>query len=330
MKRVVVTGAAGFVGRAVCRSLVAAGYEVSGVYHRSTPAQPIGGMTWVQGEGLGRNADWRGLFRGADYVVHAAAIAHRLDRNAPVSEEVYNEVNHLGTRQIVESSRDVGVKRVIYLSSIGAVLDASDILVDESTPSAPATPYGRSKRDGERALATALQGSATDWCILRPTLVYGQGNPGNMARLQKLVRSGFPIPLGAVQNRRSFLYLENLVSAIERVLESPGAARESFCVADDQILSTRELIAEIARACGASARLWSASPRTLARIGKTGDWLQRTIGRSPGFDSNTIRKLTGSLPVSNQRLRERCGWRAPFSVSEGLLATFDRRNAGRV
>lgn len=320
MKRVLVTGAAGFLGRVLCRELQAAGWEVRGTFHRGAPPA-VPGVEWRQIASIGSETDWADLLRDADAVVHAAAVAHRIGPKAQVADAVYDEVNHRGTARLAAAARAAGVRRFVFVSSIGAVTDAAAETVDETTPCLPVTPYGRSKLAAERAVAAAFAGGAGEWCILRPPLLYGPGNPGNMERLLRLLRLPLPLPLGAIRNRRSFLYVRNLADAVKVALAHPAAAGEVFCVADAETLSTPDLIRALGRASGRPARLFGVPAGVLGLLGRLGDGCAALLGRSPGFDSEAVRKLGASLPVSAARFRARCGWTPPFRLDEGLRAT---------
>lgn len=323
MRRVLVTGATGFLGRALCRTLAGAGWTVRGTFHRVRPETGSSGVSeWHGIRSLEENIDWEPLLADVDCVVHAAAIAHRIDRSQDVSDSVYDLVNHRATALLASACKRSGIRRFVFVSSIGATADMSETLVDEETPCAPSTCYGRSKLAGERAISEILADGDCDWCILRPTLMYGPGNPGNMARLLRLIRLGIPIPFGAIQNRRSFLFVGNMVSAIQLGATATAASRQVFCVADDDVLSTPELIRAIGSATGRRIRMWAAPHSALAALGRLGDLVERATGRSPGFDSVSVRKLSGSLEVSTSRLKATCGWRPPFSLEEGLLQTF--------
>ncbi len=326
MKSVLLTGATGFLGRHLARALSASGCRVRAASRRPADGRSANpDLDWVGVDAIGRQTEWGPLLEGVDVVIHAAAVAHRITRRDQVPESVYDEVNHRGTERLAACARRAGVRRFVLISSIGAVADASEVVIDEVTPCAPTTAYGRSKRAAELALAAQLAGSECEWCVLRPPLLYGPGHSGNMGRLLRLIRLPLPLPFGAIHNRRSVMYVGNLVSAVQVAATHPAAGGQVFCVADSETLSTPQLIAALGRASGRPIWMVDASLPALQRIGRIGDVLGTWTGRSPGFDSESVRKLCGSLSLSSARIRERCGWEPPVRLADGLSATMGHR-----
>jgi len=326
MKSVLLTGATGFLGRHLARALSASGCRVRAASRRPADCRSANpDLDWVGVDAIGRQTEWGPLLEGVDVVIHAAAVAHRITRRDQVPESVYDEVNHRGTERLAACARRAGVRRFVLISSIGAVADASEVVIDEVTPCAPTTAYGRSKRAAELALAAQLAGSECEWCVLRPPLLYGPGHSGNMGRLLRLIRLPLPLPFGAIHNRRSVMYVGNLVSAVQVAATHPAAGGQVFCVADSETLSTPQLIAALGRASGRPIWMVDASLPALQRIGRIGDVLGTWTGRSPGFDSESVRKLCGSLSLSSARIRERCGWEPPVRLADGLSATMGHR-----
>ncbi|HQX82577.1 MAG TPA: NAD-dependent epimerase/dehydratase family protein [Vicinamibacterales bacterium] len=325
MKSVLLTGASGFLGSHLARSFIEGGWRVRAASRRPADGQATNpDLEWVGVGEIGRHTEWGPLLEGVDVVVHAAAVAHRISKKDQVPASVYDEVNHRGTERLAECARRAGVGRFVLISSIGAVADACDVVIDESTPCAPTTAYGRSKLAAEIALADRLTGSACEWCVLRPPLLYGPGHSGNMGRLLRLIQLPLPLPFGAIHNRRSFMYVGNLVSAVQLVTTHPAAGGQVFCVADAETLSTRQLIEALGRASGRRIWMIDASLPALQRIGRLGDAIGAWTGQSPGFDSESVRKLCGSLSLSSAHIRERCGWEPPVRLADGLSATMVR------
>ncbi len=328
MKRILLTGATGFVGSHLARELSAAGWRVRGVSRHA----PVGraanpALEWVGVDAIDRRTEWEPLLEGVDVVVHAAAVAHRLAKRDQVPDSVYDEVNHRGTARLAACAGRAGVRRFVLISSIGAVADASGAVIDETTPCAPTTAYGRSKLAAERAVADQLADSECEWCVLRPPLLYGPGNPGNMGRLLRLIRLPLPLPFAAIQNRRSFMFVGNLVSAVHVAMNHPSASGQVFCVADAETLSTPQLAEALGRAAGRSVWMIGASPQALQRVGRLGDVIASSTGISPGFDSESVRKLCASLYISAERIRERCGWEPPCRLTDGLSVTLAQPRA---
>lgn len=321
--KVLVTGGTGFVGGHLLPALERAGHSLTlPVRDASDEARLPRSIRSskpriaVTGD-IDARTDWRDALRDADAVIHLAARAHVLDESAN-DEEAFLEVNARGTSRLVEQAIHAGVRRFILMSSIGAVTASSNSLVTLHTPCRPETPYGRSKLAAERALIDQSRGTNMVWTILRPTLVYGPGNPGNMSRLVALVLRGLPLPLGAVANRRSFTFVENLVDATAMALTHRNAADAVFLLADGEDLSTAELIRKIAALTGSHTRLVSVPMPLLRRLARGAETFAEATGWSPPLDRETLRRLEASLYVDIEPLREKLGWTPRIGVEEGL------------
>jgi nucleoside-diphosphate-sugar epimerase len=202
------------------------------------------------------------------------------------------------------------------------------VQITEKTQPNPVTAYGRSKLEAERAIRKALSNTACAWTILRPPLVYGKGNKANFGLLLKLVKSGIPLPLASVRNRRSFIYVENLVDVIVACLGNPKAFGKTYLPSDGEDVSTPELIRKIAKAnqsfqCSefskqCAGRSTLGSRRTL-RLFPFPESILKALGRFPGLGA--LRKLTSSLYVDSEPLRKDLGWSPRFTMEEGLVKT---------
>lgn len=318
---ILVTGATGFIGRHLVAGLGQQGHRVRVALRApvrgNEPA--LGDESVIIGE-VGPQTDWTEALRGTAAVVHLAGMAHRLNSRG-ASPEDYHRINALGTARLADAVALSSAGRLVFISSIAVTGSFSEEPVSEQTPPAPDSPYGHSKLEAEQAIERILTGTLPDWCILRPALVYGPGNPGNMARLLKLVRFGLPLPLAAIPNRRSFLYVENLVDLIGRVLVAPEASRRTFAVADSETVSTSELLRLIGDASGRPVRLFAAPGGLLRFAADVGGWTSARLGGSIGLDRHALDRLFGSLTVDISGLRSRLGWQPPHSLETGLRRT---------
>jgi len=309
VSRILVTGATGFVGRALVRRLLADGLAVRAAVRQVSEALPAVTEAVTVGD-IGPDTDWRAALAGVDAIVHLAARAHVLRDSSADAHARYRAVNTLGALRLAEAAAAAGIRRFVFLSSVRVHGDHSTgAPLDETRPLVADDPYGRSKADAERGLAALAATGRLEPVILRPPLVYGPDVRGNFARLVRLVERGVPLPLGAVRNRRSLVFVGNLVDAIVRVLDHPAAAGETFMVSDGEDLSTPDLVRRIARALGKPARLVPV-PVAFLRLG----------GALAGRDDDVAR-LLDDLVVDPSKIRALLGWSPVFTLDEGLRET---------
>lgn len=319
---VLVTGANGFVGRRLCPALSRAGWRVRGTWVHNKPETSDERIDWQRVDPLGPDVNWREVLLGVTHVVHLAAVAHRVGARNALPDDAYEKANHLGTSCLARAAlNEPAMQRFVFVSSIGAVGSLAESALSEDSLCCPDTAYGRSKLAAENATAEIFGNSTVEWCVLRPPLLYGPGNPGNMERLLKLIRLPLPLPLASVRNRRSFLYVDNFVNAIMLALAHPRAANRLFCLSDGEDLSTPELLRRLGRAANRPVRLFPCPRSLLSGLGTCGGLVNRVTGCSIGIDPSSVEKLCGSLLIDSSRFRRECGWLPPIAMDEGLQAT---------
>jgi len=305
-RSILVTGATGFIGGTLIRRLVGDGRAVRAALRRTIPRLPVEAEL-VAISDIGPETNWMRAVDGVDAVVHLAARVHMTGESTPDALPLFRAVNAAGSATLARAAREAGVRRLVLLSTTTVYGDRSlGRPFDEASPLAPVTPYARSKLEAEQLVAEALQGSSTEFVVLRPPLVYGAGAKGNFERLVRLVRRGIPLPLASVHNRRSLVYVGNLVDAIVRSLDHPGAAGRTYVVSDGEDISTPELVARIAAALGRRARLIAVPPALLRAVGAL-------IGRA-----DEVARMLDDMAVDSSRIRRELGWKPPFTFDEGL------------
>ena len=294
---VLVTGASGFVGRAVVNLLQRRGHTVRSAVRHSHPGTSADTVV----VDIGPSTDWAAALDGVDRVVHIAGYAHRRGAQADVDEML--RVNVEGTRSLTAAARRSGVKGLVFISSIGAVVERSEHSVDETATCQPQNAYGRSKLAAE--IAIAEERGPLRAAVLRSPLVYGKDAPGNFARLVTALRRRWPLPFGAVRNRRSFIFVGNLADAVVAALED-DRADGVYHVADASPVSTPDFIRAVSAALNVAPRLWSFPERSLLAAGRA-------------FRiADDIRKLTESLPIDSTRFRNALGWTPPWEMQRAL------------
>lgn len=304
---ILITGATGFIGQRLYPALLNQGHTLYATQRpTSSPNQfpkdlhpiPLDDILTPQAS-----------LPSLDAVIHLAARAHILNDPSTNPETDFFKVNTQGTINLAKAARAAGTQQFIFISSIGAMATLSPECLTETSPCQPDTPYGRSKLAAEQALIDLTQGSSMAYTILRPTLVYGPGNPGNMERLLKLIQRRLPLPLGAITNCRSLLYVDNLVDAILTTLNHFQAKNQVFLISDGEDISTPDLIRRLAQYLHCSAPLLPIPPV-----------LMQLTGQLTG-KTETISRLLGSLAVDSTKIRQTLDWQPPYSIDQGLEAT---------
>lgn len=310
MSAILVTGANGFVGRALCSQLIQNGHNVVALVRRG--GQRVDGVReWShQSADFERlNDAWPADF-APDCVIHLAARVHVMNDDVPDPLAAFRATNVEGTLRVARAALHHGARRFVYVSSIKAVGESDHGRpINEDVPTAPGDPYGRSKHEAEDALWALQRESGIEVVIVRPPLVYGPGVGANFLRMLRAVYKGVPLPFGGVRAKRSLVYVENLANALMQCALDPRAANRCFHVADVDDLSVAELLRAIGRHLGRPARLMSVPPGALRLAGVL-------TGRQAQID-----RLTGSLQVDSSSIRRQLDWRQPFSTADGLDAT---------
>lgn len=303
--KVLLTGACGFLGNQVLSRCQLRGYETFAC-SRSIDAS---NSPWVKSPDLGPMADWKGLLYGIDVVVHMAGIAHRLGGGGSRFREQLERVNVEGTLNLAQQALQSGVKRFLFISSIGvngARTNDNSCFTEQSTP-VPHADYAFSKYQAEVNLKSLLRGGPMELVIIRPPLVYSGHAPGNFHRLLKLVATRIPLPFSRVRNRRSMVALENLSDFIVHCIDQTAAANELFLISDGIDISTPDIIRHLAAGMGYESYLLP-MPLTLMRYGA------RLLGKEPIYT-----QLCCSLSIDSSKARDLLGWSPQVTPEQALF-----------
>lgn len=317
---ILVTGASGFVGKVLCANLINRCLLRISVRDKSTGNWPAG--VDVIEASLSPDQDWATALSGVSSVVHCAARVHVMNEEATDPLAEFLQVNVDGTLRLARQAAEAGVGRFVFVSSIkvnGEHSQQGHPFTADQTP-APRDPYGVSKCEAEAGLRALSRETGMEVVIIRPPIVYGPGVKANFLAMMRWLQRGVPLPLGGVtENRRSLVFLDNLVDLIVICIDHPAAANQTFLVSDDEDLSTAALLRRMAEALGRPARLIP-MPVGLITFGA------KLIGR-PGI----AQRLCGSLQVDIGKTKALLGWTPPVSVDEGLRITAEhwRMTEGR-
>lgn len=327
---VMVTGASGFVGHALCAAFIERGFHLRGAT-RSDCELPAGAESVIVGA-IDEVADWTDALRGIDVVIHLAARVHITQDLAADPFAEFVKINVHGTANLARQAARAGVKRLVFVSSIKvhgeatlsmnrrhAGVNGAPRIFTESDEPKPHGPYAISKWRAEQALQRIALETGLEIVVVRPPLVYGPGVKGNFAGLLAAIEKGLPLPLAGADNVRSLVYVGNLADALIVCATHPSAAGQTYIVSDGEAVSTADLVDRIASALGRRNHSFYL-PQGLLRA------VAALLGRSDRVD-----RLFGSLLVSDAKIRGELGWIPPYSLEQGLRATADwyiaQRNA---
>ena len=306
---ILITGATGFVGKALLQRLLADDES-----RRLVVAARRGGQRWpeqvlpiVTGD-LNSAIVWSIALKGVAVVVHCAARVHVMQDTEADPLTAFRAVNVDGTLNLAHQAAVAGVKRFVFVSSVkvnGESTSPGRAFAEADVPN-PQDAYGQSKHEAEQGLRKLSADTGIEVVIIRPPLVYGPGVKANFFVLMCAVQRGWPLPLGAVHNQRSLMALDNLVDFIVTCITHPQAANQTFLVSDGQDLSTTDLVRGMAQSAGVPARLL---PVPL--------WALQG-GASLLGKRDAVQRLCGNLQVDMSKARSLLGWVPPVSVEEGL------------
>lgn len=309
MTTILVTGATGFVGRALCPVLAASGATVIACTRKEETPDGASEVRLVRD--ICDEAALGAAMEGVDIVIHLTARAHimRDDSADPLAE--YRRINVEGTAMVARIARDAKVRRIVYLSSIKVNGERSgDQPYRASDTPAPEDFYGLTKHEAEEALRDIAGEAGLEWVVLRPPLVYGPGVRANFLSLMSLADSAWPLPFGAVtENRRSLIFIGNLTSALAAAATHPEAVGKTFLIRDGEDFSTAQLIEGLRAALGRPRRLMAVPPALL----KAG---LKAVARGAMAD-----RLLESLAIDDAPIRGDLGWSPPFETRAALELT---------
>ena len=306
--KVLVTGASGFVGRHLVNELKQNNIQVICVGRNLLGHNP---KEFYAVKDFNDINVWQEPLKCCDVVIHLAARVHVMYEKSYDSLADFRKVNVNGTLNLARQAAKAGVKRFIYISSIkvnGEISVDNNPFTEKDSPN-PQDAYGVSKLEAEQGLMQIANQTKMEVVIIRPPLVYGVGVKANFLSILQLVRRGIPLPFGAVKNKRSFVYLENLVSLIVCCIKHPAAANQLFLVSDGYDLSTPELIVNLAKALGVKPRLMPIQQRVI-------EFSAKVFGKK-----NLAQRICGNLQVDITKARQLLNWEPPYTLDEGLKKT---------
>jgi nucleoside-diphosphate-sugar epimerase len=311
--RLLVTGANGFVGKALCVEAATRGFRVRAASRFYSDFSEVNECVAVGN--IDGSTNWFDALKGCDVVVHLAARAHVISETSSDPLREFRKINVEGTLNLARQAVASGLSRFIYISSIGVNgAETSVAPFDVMDAPAPHSQYAVSKYEAELGLKKLAMEADIEVVIIRPPLIYGPNAPGNFGFLMRLLKRGAPLPFGAVtRNRRSFVALDNLVDLILICVQHPKAANQTFLVSDGQDISTAELLQKLGVAINRPARLLPVPIGFLAFTATI--FGKRSIAQS----------LLGSLQIDINKTREVLNWNPPVSLDEGLRRVAEAR-----
>ena len=307
--RILVTGASGFVGASLCSRLRRDGHDVVAAVRDKDSLPAADGLTVKAIGDIGASPSWDDPLSGVDAVVHLAAMVHQMGKVVPSAAE-YTRVNAAATEDLAAACIRNGVRRLVFLSSVKVNGECSGpVSYTEADTPRPEDPYGLSKLQAERSLASLGSQGRLETVIVRPPLVYGPGVRANFLRLIGIVDRMNPAVVPALVSKRSFVGLGNLADVLTLCTAHPGAAGQTFLVSDGEDVTAAELMRRLATAMGRRSYVVPVTEAPLR-------FAARLLGKE-----QVVKRIVDPLTVSTAHVRSRLGWTPPFSLDAGLDLT---------
>lgn len=306
--KVLITGANGFIGQALCKTLHFEGFDLCCAVRAKDYRFADHCQTINVGD-IGADTDWSKALKGIDAVIHLAGHAHIPSGSQTDTLDIFRKVNVEGTARLAQMAAQAGVKRFIFISSVKVNGEGTDHPYTENDLPKPEDAYGISKYQAETALTKIAGDTGLKYTILRLPLVYGPGVKANFRALIKMTKTGLPLPFAGISNQRSLVYVGNVADAVKISLKHPAALNQTFLISDGQDLSTAQLIRIIAAGLNKKVLLFDVPPVLL-----------KILFRLAGMEKSS-QKLTGSLTVDINKIKKILDWKPPFSAQEGIFRT---------
>jgi len=314
IQRLLITGANGFIGKALCLEAAHRSFAVRGITRTAYDFSSIGKNIVIDNISLGdmdANTDWSSALLNCNTVIHLAARVHVMREEADDPSTEFRRLNTDATEHLGRCAAANGVRRLVYVSSIGVngLFTDGNTKFSEEDNANPHNAYAISKWEAEQALQRVASETGLEVVILRPPLVYGAGAPGNFTKMLRLLDLGAPLPLASIKNKRDLLYVGNLVDALITCATHPAAANNTYLVSDGEAVSTPEILRSLAKELGVSSRLLP-FPIGILKL------VAAIFGRA-----GQVNRLISSLQIDSTKIRHQLGWMPPYSLQQGIGET---------
>ena len=309
MKKILITGASGFIGKSLCETLSKSGRSVIGAVRNLNSILLNSNIKYIPVGDISFKKNWKELLFGVDCIVHCAGKSHEMNKDK--NFDAYQLANLYGTKYLAEQAVEAGVKRLVFLSSIKVNGENTDIISGKekflyNDIPKPKDAYAVSKLEAEKVLFNFSTNTKLETVVIRLPLVYGSAVKGNLARLIGIISKSLPLPFKVIKNKRSLIGIDNLVNLLIRCIDHPEASGKTFLASDGEDLSTPELIKLIASSMGRRTNLFPFPISMLKFLGSV-------FGKS-----EEINRLVGSLRIDDSYTKEILNWTPPISVEEGI------------